>query len=188
VSDTTATPRPAVFLDRDGTLNVDTSYVSRPDNVRLIAGAAEAVARLNAAGIPVIVVSNQSGIGRGYFTMQDYEQVERRIEEMLAERGAHLDAVYICPHAPDAQPPCECRKPRTALYRRASEEHGIDLTRSWYLGDRLRDVQPARELGGHGLLVPRDSTPPQDVVLARDQFAIATTLEAAVDRILGAMR
>ena len=179
--------RPALFLDRDGTINVDTVHVSRPDTVRLIPGAAAAIARVNAAGVPVIVVSNQSGIGRGLFTVEEYEQVRARIDELLAAEGARVLATYYCPHSPDDVPACECRKPGAALYTQAAAEHGIDLARSWYVGDRLRDIQPAKTFGGRGILVPRDTTPGVDVVAARDGFAISTSLGAAVDRILAAL-
>jgi histidinol-phosphate phosphatase family protein len=178
--------RPAVFLDRDGTINVDTINVADAGNVRLIPGAAAAIARVNAAGIPVIVISNQSGIGRGLFTVDDYESVRARIDELLAAAGARVLTTYYCPHSPDIAPACDCRKPGPALYQQAAAEHGIDLARSWYVGDRLRDIQPAKTFGGHGILVPRDTTPGSDVVAARDGFAISTSLDAAVDRILSA--
>jgi D-glycero-D-manno-heptose 1,7-bisphosphate phosphatase len=179
--------RPALFLDRDGTINIDTIHVSRAENVRLIPGAAAAIARVNAAGIPVIVVSNQSGIGQGLFTVEEYEQVRTRIDELLLAAGANVLTTYYCPHSPDTEPPCECRKPGPGLYRQAAAEHGIDLAKSWYVGDRLRDIQPAKTFGGHGILVPRDTTPGVDVVAARDGFAISTSLDAAVDRILSAL-
>ena len=179
--------RPAVFLDRDGTINVDTVHVSSAETVRLIPGAAAAIARMNAAGIPVIVISNQSGIGRGLFTVEEYERVRARIDELLAAAGARVLTTYYCPHSPDAAPPCECRKPGPGRYRQAAAEHGIDLAQSWYVGDRLRDIQPARTFGGRGILVPRDTTPAADLVAARDGFAISTSLGAAVDRILSAL-
>jgi D-glycero-D-manno-heptose 1,7-bisphosphate phosphatase len=179
--------RPALFLDRDGTINVDTIHVSRADNVRLIPGAAAAIARVNAAGIPVIVVSNQSGIGRGLFTVEEYEQVRARIDELLAAAGAQVLTTYYCPHSPEVAPACECRKPGPGLYRQAAAEHGLDLAKSWYVGDRLRDIQPAKTFGGHGILVPRDTTPGIDVVAARDGFAISTSLGSAVDRILSSL-
>jgi D-glycero-D-manno-heptose 1,7-bisphosphate phosphatase len=179
--------RPALFLDRDGTVNFDTVHVSIPDTVRLIPGAAAAIARVNAAGIPVIVISNQSGIGRGLFTVEDYERVRARIDALLAAEGAHVLATYYCPHSPEAEPACECRKPGPALYRLAAAEHGLDLARSWYVGDRLRDIQPAKTFGGRGVLVPRDTTPGVDVVAARDGYAISTSLGAAVDRMLAAL-
>ena len=179
---TAAALRPAVFLDRDGTINVDTGYVGKPEDVMLVTGAARAIARLNAAGIPVVVVTNQSGIGRGLFTEADYRAVERRIGELLAAEGARVDATYHCPHAPDA--PCECRKPGTKLFREAASALGIDLARSWYIGDRLRDIEPAAAFGGTGILVPRHTTPDADVVGAGARFIVATSLDAAVSRVL----
>jgi len=179
-------PRAALFLDRDGTINVDTVHVSRADNVRLIPGAGAAIARINAVGMPIIVVSNQSGIGRGLFTVEEYEQVRVRIDELLAAANAHVLATYFCPHSPDTAPACDCRKPAAALYQQAAAEHDLDLAKSWYVGDRLRDIQPAKLFGGHGILVPRDTTPGGDVVAARDGFAISTSLDAAVNRILAA--
>jgi histidinol-phosphate phosphatase family protein len=179
-------PRPAVFLDRDGTINVDTHYLRRPEDVELIPGAAEAIARLNAAGIPVIVVSNQSGIGRGLLTHAEYEAVRARIEELLARSGARIDASYICPHAPsaDGTAVCECRKPGTLLFRTAASEHSIDLARSTFIGDRWRDVSPAAELHARGILVPSPDTTPSDIELARAELAVATTLGKAVDCVL----
>ena len=176
--------RAALFLDRDGTINVDTIHVSKPDNVRLIPGAAAAIARVNAIGLPIIVVSNQSGIGRGLFTVEDYESVRVRIDELLAAAGATVLTTYYCPHNPESAPACECRKPGPAMYGQAAAEHDLDLAKSWYVGDRLRDIQPAKLFGGHGILVPRDTTPGGDVVAARDGFAISTSLDSAVNRIL----
>ena len=177
-------PRPAVFLDRDGTVILDTGYVSRPEDVVLIEGAARAIARLNTADVPVVIVTNQSGIGRGYFSESDFEAVQRRIGELLASQNARVLATYHCPHAPDVA--CACRKPGVKLFRDAAAEHGLDVARSWYIGDRLRDIEPAKTLGGTGILVPRRETPSADVVIAGDRFTIATTLDAAVTRVLEA--
>jgi histidinol-phosphate phosphatase family protein len=179
-----ADARPAVFLDRDGTIIDDTGYVSRPEDVSLLPGAASAISRLNQAGVPVVVVSNQSGIGRGYFDTDAYERVRVTIEELLRTHGARLTATYICPHAPGVGDPCECRKPGTLLYRRASTELGLDAARSWYIGDRWRDIAPAITLGGHGILVPGPHTPAEDLAQARERFEIASTLEDAVERAL----
>ena len=143
----------AVFLDRDGTIIVDRHYPRDPSEVELLSGAAEAIARLNHAGIPVFVVTNQSGIGRGYLTELDFRAVQGRLTELLAERGARVDGVYFCPHAPDAEPPCACRKPSAGLFRAAAEEHGVELARAVFIGDRARDVIPGVELGGRGILV-----------------------------------
>ncbi|MQA89544.1 MAG: HAD-IIIA family hydrolase [Gemmatimonas sp.] len=145
--------RPAVFLDRDGTLIEDRNYLSRPDDVALLPGAADAVGWLNRAGVPVIVVTNQSGIGRGYFGEREYEAVADRIDALFREAGARLDACYFCPHAPDSSPACNCRKPRPGLFLRAAREHSIELGNSYFIGDRLRDVLPGVPLGGSGFLI-----------------------------------
>ena len=152
--------RGAAFLDRDGTVIEDRHHLSDPEGVRLIPGSAAAVAALNRAGMPVLLVTNQSGIGRGIFSEEDFAAVQVKVEEMLALEGAHLDGVYLCPHAPDRIPACDCRKPATGLYRRAAADHGVDLASSVYIGDRLRDVLPAGELGGRAFLIgadPRDA-------------------------------
>lgn len=159
--------RPAAFLDRDGTIIRDVDYISRPEDVRIVPGAAAAIGTLNDAGIPVIIVSNQSGIGRGYFPSDAFERVQARIEELLGVRGAHIDATYICPHAPSDEAPCVCRKPRVALFEQAARDHDIDLARSWYGGDKWRDVEPGRTLGGSAFLIPAPSTPPEELERAR---------------------
>lgn len=144
--------RPAVFLDRDGTLITDRHYLADPDGVALLPRAAAAVARLNAAGVAAVLATNQSGIGRGFFTEAQYLAVHARLEEALAAEGARLDGAYHCPHGPDG-PPCPCRKPATGMFRDAAAALGLDLAASFYVGDRLRDVEPARALGGRGILV-----------------------------------
>ena len=174
--------RPAAFLDRDGTLMVDASYVSRAAEVVLIPGTAAAVKRLNEAGVPVVVVTNQSGIGRGMFDEAAYESVRARLGELLSAEGARIDATYHCPHAPDDQ--CRCRKPGPGMYERAIAEHGLDGARSFFVGDRIRDVLPARTFGGRGVLVPSADTPAADMMRAQAEFSISTTLGAAVDRML----
>ena len=179
--------RPAAFLDRDGTIIEDVDYISRPEDVRLIPGAAEGIAMLNATGVPVILVSNQSGIGRGYFTYDDYAQVQARVEQLLSERGAHLDGIYICPHAPSDHAPCSCRKPGVALFECAAHDHGIDLAQSWYAGDKWRDVQPARTLGGHGFLIPARTTPAADVARAGEFGLIRESLSDVAREIISAL-
>lgn len=171
--------RTAVFLDRDGTVVEDPGYLGDPARVRLIPGAADAIARLNRAGRMVVLVTNQSGIGRGLYGEEDFRAVQRRIEELLARDGAKLDAVYHCPHSPDTSPACECRKPAPGLFLRAAEEHGIDLTRSVFVGDRVRDIAPAAQWGARGIMVGEHpgETPPSGMVREPD-------LTAAVERIL----
>jgi histidinol-phosphate phosphatase family protein len=178
--------RQAVFFDRDGTLIEDVHYIADPAQVVLRPGAAESVRRLNAAGWLALVVTNQSGIARGKLTEADYRRVEARVAELLAAGGARLDASYFCPHLPEVTGPCACRKPGTALYEQAAAEHGIDLARSAYVGDRLRDVEPARRLGGLGVLVPSRDTPWLEQQRSRDDYTLNTTLSAAIDRVLAA--
>ena len=173
-----------MFFDRDGTLIDDVHYIARPELVRLRPGVARAVARVNAAGWAAVVVTNQSGIARGFLTEDDYARVQTRTDALLAEGGARIDASYHCPHLPEVTGPCDCRKPGVLLYRRAAADLGLAPDRSAFIGDRLRDVVPARTLGGLGILVASRSTPLLDVQRARDEFTLNTTLEAAVDRAL----
>ncbi|MBW3533619.1 MAG: HAD family hydrolase [Gemmatimonadetes bacterium] len=146
-------PRPAVFLDRDGTLIVERDYLADPEDVRLERGAAEAVRRLRESGYAVVVVTNQSGIARGLYTEEDYSEVAARVEAELARCHARVDATYHCPHHPDVTGPCACRKPGLGMYRQAARELGLDLARSFFVGDKVSDVEPARALGGRGILV-----------------------------------
>ena len=143
----------AVFLDRDGTIIEDVGYLRDPEEIRLLPGAALGIGRLNQADLFVIVVTNQSGIARGLLTLQQYRDTESRLNELLGLEHAGIDAHYFCPHLPELNGPCECRKPGTLLYRQAAERFGIDLSRSWWVGDRLRDVLPAETFGGRGILV-----------------------------------
>jgi D-glycero-D-manno-heptose 1,7-bisphosphate phosphatase len=176
--------RPAVFLDRDGTLIEDRHYIAKPEDVVLVAGAAAAVRRLRDAGFAIVVVSNQSGIARGYFTREDHDLVQQRFSQLLTDAGARLDGAYWCPHHPDFSGPCECRKPGTLLFREAAVQHAIDLPRSWYVGDRLRDILPAKALGGRGILVPSPVTPGTDLEQARMDFSVVPSLDDAATRII----
>ena len=157
------TARPAAFLDRDGTIIEDTSYISRPEQVKLRPSAAEAIALLNERGVAVVVITNQSGIARGMFTVADYEAVQRRLVEALAEHGAYIDATYYCPHHPSVSGPCDCRKPRRKLFDQAIAELGLDASTSMFAGDRTRDVLPAQTFGGAAYLVPASSTPAGEI-------------------------
>lgn len=141
----------AVFIDRDGTLIHDRHYLGDPEGVELLDGAAEAVRTLQGAGLAVIVVTNQSGIGRGLFTEEDYRAVARQVDVLLGLDGVSLDGSYHCPHDPSSR--CACRKPGTALYEEAAKAQGLTLPGSYYVGDRAGDVEPATTLDGTGLLV-----------------------------------
>jgi D-glycero-D-manno-heptose 1,7-bisphosphate phosphatase len=143
----------AVFLDRDGTIIEDAGYLRDPAGVRLLPGAAQAIRQLNEHGWIVVVATNQSGIARGLLTLDQYRATERRVDELLTLQGARLDAHYFCPHVPELSGPCDCRKPGSLLYRQAAERFGIDLPRSWWVGDRVRDLLPAESFGARGILV-----------------------------------
>jgi D-glycero-D-manno-heptose 1,7-bisphosphate phosphatase len=183
--------RPALFIDRDGTVIADAHYLADPAGVRLLPGAAAAIARANAIGVLVVIVTNQSGIARGLITPAQYEAVRARTDALLAQHGARVDATYHCPHWPAASGPCDCRKPGLGMYREAAAEFGIGLERSAYIGDRWRDVQPARDTGGVGVLVPGVETPEADLDLARmhvsPRLLIAHSLTDAVDAALAAI-
>jgi histidinol-phosphate phosphatase family protein len=172
------------FLDRDGTIIRDVKYISDPDAVELIDGAASAIARLNAARVPVVVVTNQSGIGRGYFDVEDYERVHARMLDLLSENGAHIDASYYCPHSPDLVPPCECRKPRAGLFEKALADFGVHARSAWFVGDRLRDITPALVLGGQGVLLVGEDTPASEAGEAELEARTARSLPEAVDLML----
>jgi histidinol-phosphate phosphatase family protein len=176
--------RPAVFFDRDGTLIEDVGYIRRPSDVKLTRDAAPALRLVNNAHRLAIVVTNQSGIARGLLTEDDYTGVRDRLDALLAQQGARIDAHYHCPHHPDFGGPCDCRKPGTALFVRAIEEHAIDVTRSTFIGDRWRDVAPAAQLGGRGILVPSARTPDDEIERARADAELAGTILDAVARVV----
>ena len=173
--------RRAAFLDRDGTIIDDSHYIADPALVRLRPHAADAIAALNQAAIPAIVVTNQSGIARGRISDSDYQRVEARLAELLAAQGARIDATYVCPHHPEFDRACDCRKPGTLLFRRAAAEHDLDLTRSAFIGDRWRDVQPGIVLGGRPMLIVGATTDP--IELARAEAANVETVSSLRDAV-----
>ena len=176
----------AVFLDRDGTVMEDAHYIKSPDQVRLIPGAAAAVKRINEAKIPVIVVTNQSGIGRGLFTVKDYEAVRNRFESLLANGGAHVDASYYCPDHPSASGPSICRKPATKMFEDAIRDFKLDPANVAYVGDRWRDVVASRRLGGRGIMIWSHMTNDEDRRKAEeDAIETAPSLQDAVDMLFG---
>jgi D-glycero-D-manno-heptose 1,7-bisphosphate phosphatase len=176
--------RPAVFLDRDGTVIRDERYLADPNRVALIEGAAAAIARLRVGGYAVVVVTNQSGLARGLITPAQYAAVSARVDTLLAGAGARLDATYMCPHHPDVDGVCDCRKPAPGLFTRAASDHGLDLRRSVLIGDQWRDIAAASVLGAQGLLVVGPETAPADIERARSEADVAPSLAAAADRIL----
>ncbi len=150
--------RPAVFLDRDGTINEQMGYINHISRFHLLPGVGAAIRRLNEHGLPVVVVTNQSGLARGYFPEALLDQVHDLMREQLAAEGARIDGLYICPHHPEAKEKkfrlaCDCRKPRTGLLEQAARELDLDLARSFMVGDRWSDLECGARVGATPILV-----------------------------------
>ena len=143
--------RAAVFLDRDGTICEEVGYLNHISRFRMFSFAAAALRRLNEAEYPVIVVSNQSGVARGYFPESLVQQVNEAMIQQLSEAGARLDAIYYCPHATSEN--CACRKPKTGMLERAAREHCINLQCSYVIGDRYTDIELAHNAKAYSILV-----------------------------------
>lgn len=168
----------AAFLDRDGTIVVDKHYLSDPGELELLPNALEGLRALRDLGARLVVVTNQSGVGRGYFPAEAVERIHERLRELLAEGGVELDGIYVCPHAPDDG--CDCRKPATALFERAAEDLGLVLGESFVLGDKAADVEAGRRIGATSILIgPGEETDAPDP-LAADLLAAA--------RLIGSLR
>lgn len=148
----------AVFLDRDGTINIEKDYLYRIEDFEFIPGAAEAIRRLNQAGLLTIVVSNQSGVARGYFTLAQVEELHRHIHQELKKHGAWIDAFYICPHHPtegngEFTRECSCRKGEPGMLLQAADDLGINLSASYMVGDKIADIEAGHNAGCRSLLV-----------------------------------
>jgi len=179
----------AVFLDRDGTINEEVGYLRDLADLRLIPGAGAAIRRLNEAGIKVILVTNQAGIARGYFPESALHDIHARLEKMLREEGARLDAIYYCPHHPTAGNSsytrvCDCRKPGTGMIDRAARDLNIDVKRSYVVGDKWSDVELGQRAGTHAILVksgyaPDDPGNIRPEKLSEPDFVAHTITEAA---------
>lgn len=182
-----------MFLDRDGTINEEVNFISRPDQLVLIPGAAEAVRLLNDRGFLICVISNQSGIARGYLTEDDLVPIHARLNDELRQAGAHLDRISYCPHHPtEGLPPynitCRCRKPATGMLEDAARDLDIDLGRSFLVGDRLADIEAGKRAGATAILVLTGYGRQALSELKRDGAAqpdcVTRDLRAAVDFIL----
>jgi D-glycero-D-manno-heptose 1,7-bisphosphate phosphatase len=186
--------RPAAFLDRDGTIIRECRYLADPEGVELVPGAASALRTIAECGYALVVVTNQSGIARGLYAAADFRAVQQRVEDVLAGDGVFLDAVFHCPHHPDVDGPCECRKPGTGMHRAAAARLNLDLHGSVYVGDRIKDVLPAAELGGRGFLVRtgygREEAPlaPAGVIVIDDLAELARIVAAEAAHRPGAAR
>ncbi|MGE3805702.1 MAG: D-glycero-alpha-D-manno-heptose-1,7-bisphosphate 7-phosphatase [Gemmataceae bacterium] len=178
--------RPALFLDRDGVILVEKHYLARPEQVELIDGAAEAIRLANTVGVPVFVVTNQSGVAHGLCDVHVLTEIHAVMETMLAERGARLDGIYSCPHHPNAsietfRQACACRKPAPGMLLQAARDHDLRLAGSFVIGDKLTDLQAGQVVGARGILVRTGHGARQEV---RGAWAIVEDLNAAVRAVL----
>ncbi len=149
---------PAVFLDRDGTINEEAGYLDRLEKLRLLPGAAKAIRRINKSGMKTVVITNQSGVARGFFNEAFVDRVNARLREMLLAEGARIEALYYCPHHPTAGKgvylqTCGCRKPAPGMLLKAADELRIDPSRSYMIGDMLTDIEAGIRAGVRGILV-----------------------------------
>jgi histidinol-phosphate phosphatase family protein len=167
--------RRAVFLDRDGTVSRYVEYCRRPKDLSLLPGAGEAIKRLNHRGLAVIVVTNQSAIGRGWLTVRMLEAIHQKMRRELRRAGARIDQIYFCPHRPEDG--CGCRKPASGMFERAAQELRLELRESYMIGDRALDVASGMAIGARTILV-RTGHPPEPGQQARPDFEAATLAEA----------
>ncbi len=184
----------ALFLDRDGVIVEEMGYLGRSEDVRLIPGASEAIARANGLDVPVVVVTNQAGIGRGHYDWSGFESVNRQMSRQLAEEGAWLDAIFACAFHPDALPPYQAvdhfgRKPEPGMLLRAARDMMIDLPASWIIGDTVSDILAGRraQLKGAVLVLTGYGARDRDKVIAMSDgefpVLIASTLGVAARMI-----
>jgi len=181
--------RPAVFLDKDGTLVDNVPYNIDPARIQLAAGAVDGLRLLHEAGFPLVVITNQSGIARGYFTEAALTRVQEHLHGLLAEAGVPLAGFYYCPHLPDAidqryAADCDCRKPRPGLFLRAAERLGLDCTRSWAIGDILHDVEAGHRAGCRAILIDNGNETEWELSPARTPDLVARDLVEAASQIV----
>lgn len=172
-------PRP-VILDRDGTIVVDCGYLDDPAGLRFLPGAATGLRMLHASGHPLVVISNQSGVGRGRFTLEALHAVNRRFSAMLGEAGVPLAGLYFCPHRPEEG--CDCRKPNTALLQQAAVALGFEPCTAVMIGDKSSDIELGRRVGATTMLVTTaaaasDARPAQPDYMVRDLIEAARIIE-----------
>lgn len=180
--------RPAVFLDRDGTINEDVGYLTDVAALRIYPFAIDAIRLLRRAGFAVVVVTNQGGIARGLMTRAFVEATHARMAERLTRGGAHIDAWHYCPHhpasiIPDLSTPCACRKPGTGMALEAAQHLGLDLSRSWVIGDHWRDVQMGQAVGARAILLRTGHGREQEAARPDGQ-----QVEAICDNLMAAVR
>ena len=164
-----------VFLDRDGTIIKDKHYLADPDGVELLDGAVEGLQNIQALGGILVVVTNQSGIGRGFFDRPAADAVNSRLREVLEVKGVRLANTYTCPHSPTDS--CECRKPRSSLFEEAATVHGLPLDKSYVIGDRPSDVEAGRRIGASSILI---EAPRRDSRYVNGTWIVRNLLQASL--------
>ncbi len=168
-----------LFVDRDGTLIADRHYIKSADAVELLPSVAESLRKVNELLIPVVIVTNQSGIGRGLLTESEFHEVQQRLTQLLSARGATVSDSYFCPHAPDQS--CSCRKPSAQLFEIGAAKYNVSLSTCAFIGDRWRDIAAGVSAGGLGVLVPSVDTPQDDIDRARAAATVQPTFAHAVN-------
>ena len=144
----------AVFIDRDGTINANIGYINNLKDFKIYNGVAEGIKLLNQDGFKVIIITNQSGLARGFFTEEMLEKIHNKMKREISEKGATVDAIYYCPHHPDVK--CSCRKPRTGLLEKAVKDFDVDIDESFIIGDRMLDIEAGQGIGCKTVLVPEN--------------------------------
>jgi D-glycero-D-manno-heptose 1,7-bisphosphate phosphatase len=183
----------AVFVDRDGTIIVDVDYLSSPDQLQLIPRSAEAIRALNEMSIPVIVITNQSGIARGIFSEQELHAVHNTLDSILNTFGAKVDGYYYCPHHPhEGIAPyvidCECRKPKSGMLKEAQNKFGLNLSQSFVIGDKCRDVQTGKSVGATSIQVATGYGNSEKKLCVQDRNYFAADLFDAVEFIKNVLK
>lgn len=172
-----------VFLDRDGTINVEKHYIYRIEDFEFLPGTIDALRTLQDANYKLIIITNQSGIARGYYTEKDFQMLNEWMLSELAKRGVNIDKVYYCPHHPDAKDEryrisCKCRKPKTGLFLRAAEDYDLDLNGCFAIGDKIRDLSICEETDVRGYLIGENE---DAVIIQRAKAGILRNVEYARD-------
>jgi len=181
--------RGGIFLDRDGTINREVEYLSSPDELELLPGAAEAIRLANELGFKVVIVTNQSGIARGFLTEETLKLIHDRLLAMLASENARIDAIYYCPHHPELgigkyKTDCPCRKPKTEMADKAIAQFNLAPRESYVIGDRMADIELAHNIGAHAILV-KTGYGNDELTLCRSRNI---QMEFVAEHLLDAMR
>jgi D-glycero-D-manno-heptose 1,7-bisphosphate phosphatase len=176
-----------VLIDRDGTINIERNYLSAPEQIKLLPQSADAIKILRELNLPVVVVTNQSGIGRGFFDLKRLEEIHERLREVLRENGTDVDRIYFCPHLPEDE--CGCRKPLAEMAQRAAKDFDADLSKSFVIGDNVCDIELGKNIGAEATILVRTGygKTVEEEKLAVPDYTVENLFEAAnlIKEILG---